>query len=1157
MQSRSELFRLLKPDIVRLIGGAGGGGGAWSAGDHEHGEYLTQAAADALYLSEAELGTLQADVATLLARTVLAAAPLTSDHATFAERSPQIGLDVDALAGAGLGADDLALYVKARSGIDLAGDFLEVDEAYDFAWLGDHTHEGVSSSAIFSAADPILGARIDWESGAAWFSALEATTLNVKTFISDVTLALQGSQYQTKSKAILSRDFVTPAGSGTLYLHDLPGQPNTQVAESGDWVRLRYVTRTTGLLVADIWGRLTNYVDLPDGEQSWTFTRSGANPGPAGVTIYEGMVALDYGVSGDGYIEISSLGDDTPVITLRTWTTDPTAGSNHTTRASLGNLDGITDADLGVLSGWGLYSDAAHLRGVLEAGGGAVRLDDLGLSLATGDQEINALSWRPDPQDHESPWTAQLISAWYELAGRVRTWTALTSRRGAGTGTDDAYTDVSAGLARLALTDIGGAPEGLVDLQADDLSLGTLTLRGLLELYGDLLPGQSGVNLGSAGAPFDELHVHTLFAGTVSSTNTGHDHNDLYYGKSIIDSLLAGKAAVGHSHPGLVTTAALLAHTGDDDIHREINDGGTGPTVLWSAQRIMEALSGIGGDVSTAMWLEHTENDSIHALLDDQEISTATLWSSAKTSGAIAAAIEGLADADQLHDPVSVDGDVLTLVGQHVGLQPVVARTDRAQTWEAAQAFGVVSLDKIASDGLAIADANGDEHWFVDESGIIRSAGDDAFAANIRGVYLSPTGRFEAGDVKLRGEFISAVFSHESEVLNNGAMRWTPGGGATLAKDVSVAAPGGSMTIRIADPAYGQIVQFLDGHILRIRGRADLEHAGYTGRPIGFDTEIAPVIDRLPDHSIKFDADVWLRVTSHVLGDSYIDYICEVIQTADAGVTLRAGAGIANYKTPDDSGEYGYIAAIANDGFSPRLEIGFVGAEPWAGDEYPQLLLGRRDSSALVSSRKSGLLIAQDATDPDSGYVAIDPDEFVAKNLDLLLTDEDGYFLQITKREGFDLYIARTERSADEYWGGFSPPPSRRLRHICADDGGIMVDWYSYATRQFFDDGRSNYSDEMESAFRVDPDNRYRNANLRFSVGDEVMLRLQKRAIEIVAPQIYLRTSVRGSGVLISESGVSVVGNFLWADPTRGDESVPINGIYIDPADGALRMKTQ
>lgn len=84
--------------------------------------------------------------------------------------------------------------------------------------------------------------------GDAWFANIEATSLTIKTFVADVTLALAGSDIITKSRAIVSRDFTTPSVSGTLYVHDLPGQPNTAVFESGDFLcGLRYVQRSTGL----------------------------------------------------------------------------------------------------------------------------------------------------------------------------------------------------------------------------------------------------------------------------------------------------------------------------------------------------------------------------------------------------------------------------------------------------------------------------------------------------------------------------------------------------------------------------------------------------------------------------------------------------------------------------------------------------------------------------------------------------------------------------------------------------------------------------------------------------------------------------------------------------------------------------------------------
>ncbi|MCB0070005.1 MAG: hypothetical protein KDE20_01045, partial [Caldilineaceae bacterium] len=383
----NDLAPLLRRKLstTTISGGTGAGGGVVDHGqltglaDNDHPQYLLRSGAvpmsgdldmagysiDNIGLIDGFdingfgglLSELEINVTALQSRTVYGGDGIDSDEVLFGAGSPTLSVDVSDFAGAGLMDDGSNnLQVRVGDGLELDGSYTAVNEDFDFDWTGDHTHTGSVSSSPFDSADPITGWKIEAD-GDAWFANIEATSLTIKTFVSDVTLALQGSEIIAKSKAILSRDFSTPATTGTLYVYDLPGQPDTAVFEAGDFVRLRYVNRATGLSVGDVWGTVSSYTDLDDGEQSWTFTRTAGN---SGQTIYSGMVAIDYGQSGDGYIILTSLGDDAPYIDVRTWTTTPAVAGNHTTVARVGTLDGITDADLGPLTGDGIYTLAGH-----------------------------------------------------------------------------------------------------------------------------------------------------------------------------------------------------------------------------------------------------------------------------------------------------------------------------------------------------------------------------------------------------------------------------------------------------------------------------------------------------------------------------------------------------------------------------------------------------------------------------------------------------------------------------------------------------------------------------------------------------------------------------------------------------------------------------
>lgn len=138
-------------------------------------------------------------------------------------------------------------------------------------------------------------------------------------------------------------------GTNDLYVEDLPGFPDTQVFASGDQIRLQLIDRSGGGRVfVKAWGFVFTYTDLVDGEQRWTF-RCFDDGGESGNIVHQGGWAQDLGVSGDGFIESSAAGGDTPWTQIATWTDDPSVSTNIAVRTRIGNLSGITGQ-----SGFGL-----------------------------------------------------------------------------------------------------------------------------------------------------------------------------------------------------------------------------------------------------------------------------------------------------------------------------------------------------------------------------------------------------------------------------------------------------------------------------------------------------------------------------------------------------------------------------------------------------------------------------------------------------------------------------------------------------------------------------------------------------------------------------------------------------------------------------------
>ncbi|MHB0874575.1 MAG: RHS repeat domain-containing protein [Anaerolineae bacterium] len=202
-------------------------------------------------------------------------------------------------------------------------------------------------------------------SGYADFRYLYADELHVTRFISDMEQALAGGQIIAKSVARLMQDFTVPAvgASADLYVEDLPGTTAAVFADS-DWVRVRNISRDGGGLdVADAYGTVTwvSHTDAaaPEpGYQRYTFARPAGDTGSAaaGTVVARGGLAIDYGVSGDGYYEVTTLDSaGSPYAQIATWATHP---QTLTVRTRLGQLDGLA----GIGDEWGLWAgkDADH-----------------------------------------------------------------------------------------------------------------------------------------------------------------------------------------------------------------------------------------------------------------------------------------------------------------------------------------------------------------------------------------------------------------------------------------------------------------------------------------------------------------------------------------------------------------------------------------------------------------------------------------------------------------------------------------------------------------------------------------------------------------------------------------------------------------------------
>ena len=223
---------------------------------------------------------------------------------------------------------------------------------------------GSITSLSFTDTDGVYAGSDLSQAGVFRVAEIRANELRVKAFVAEISAALYGEDILTKSRGVLSRDFVIPAvsASATLYVEDLEGLPNTGVFEDNDFVRMRIVDRSGGgLVVADVWGNVDQYNiagDEQSGEQSWRFTRIAGGSAAVGDVVYTGSVAIDYGQSGDSVIVRSVIGTNTPRDTQLTWVTSPIDPANFTIVTRVGNLGGIANT-----TGTGFYGENVFLTG--------------------------------------------------------------------------------------------------------------------------------------------------------------------------------------------------------------------------------------------------------------------------------------------------------------------------------------------------------------------------------------------------------------------------------------------------------------------------------------------------------------------------------------------------------------------------------------------------------------------------------------------------------------------------------------------------------------------------------------------------------------------------------------------------------------------------
>lgn len=212
-------------------------------------------------------------------------------------------------------------------------------------WTGNPTVASIASTSYLARS---AGWIFDNGGNGEINATLYTPALHTKSFVAENEAVIDGAFLITPGRAIVYEAFTVPAlgaASGNFRLEYKPGS-TANVFTSGDTVVLRTFVRNSGaLIVGDAIGVVTSPSSTNPNYQEWTFTRnSGASGGtlPTSTVIAAKTVAVDYGVTGNGFIEFQAIAP-TLVVSM--------TSSGTTATATTSSAHGYKNSDTAVITG--------------------------------------------------------------------------------------------------------------------------------------------------------------------------------------------------------------------------------------------------------------------------------------------------------------------------------------------------------------------------------------------------------------------------------------------------------------------------------------------------------------------------------------------------------------------------------------------------------------------------------------------------------------------------------------------------------------------------------------------------------------------------------------------------------------------------------------
>ncbi|MGV1048226.1 MAG: hypothetical protein ACOYD4_06855 [Solirubrobacterales bacterium] len=272
-----------------------------------------------------------------------------------------------------------------------------------------------------------------------------------------------------------------------------------------------------------------------------------------------------------------------------------------------------------------------------------------------------------------------------------------------------------------------------------------------------------------------------------------------------------------------------------------------------------------------------------------------------------------------------------------------------------------------------IEDTSGNELIVLDSVGNLQS-GQPGFVSGLTGWRISPVGNAEFNNGRFRGELHAAVMVFDEVSVENGTKLVTVHGGV-LHLDVTLISTATVVRFEVQSTAFGdqdylnvETTEFGDQAYLdsqTVENRLHVKNPDTGHYKLFSQGEVL----RMKVWTGTAITDTWMKVNSARDEGDHWSYAVTVV-SGSLPVTYTEGAAIAGYGQSGD----GAIRISADDDYGPLIDVFTVGEQPWNGQIYPHVRMGRLDGVGVPGVSgilQWGLIAGANLADANSPYAVL------------------------------------------------------------------------------------------------------------------------------------------------------------------------------------------